>query len=72
MHHFLLNTPSGTSEILVGESLSMRLDTLDPAPVLLVDEHVLCEHQELFQAYRCISVPSGEAYKNLQTIEMPA
>lgn len=69
MHQITLETPSGNTEILVGENLSRGLEALDPAPVLLVDEHVLCEHQELFQAYRHISVPSGERYKNLQTVE---
>jgi len=69
MHQISLSTPSGNTEILVGENLSRKLETLDPAPVLLVDEHVLCEHQDLFEAYRCISVPSGEKYKNLFTVE---
>jgi 3-dehydroquinate synthase len=69
MHKILLDTPSGNTEILVGENLSNGLSALDPNPVLLVDEHVLCEHQDLFQAYRHISVPSGEKYKNLQTVE---
>lgn len=69
MHQIHLKTPSGNTEIIVGENLSKGLEALDPAPVLLVDEHVLCEHQDLFQAYRCISLPSGEQYKNLQTVE---
>lgn len=69
MHQITLSTPSGDTEILVGENLSRKLEALDPAPILLVDEHVLCEHQDLFQAYRCISLPSGEKYKNLHTVE---
>jgi len=69
MHQITVNTPSGNTRITVGENLSCMLDELDPAPVLLVDEHVLCEHQDLFKSYRCISVPSGEKYKNLHTVE---
>lgn len=69
MHQIVLKTPSGDTDILVGENLSRRLKTLDPDPVLLVDEHVLCEHQDLFRTYKSISIPSGETYKNLETVE---
>ena len=62
-------TPSGDTEISVGELLSGRLRTMDPSPILLVDEHVLCQHDDIFSQYRSISIPSGEKYKTLQTIE---
>lgn len=69
MHQITLNSPSARTEILVGENLSRKLETIDPAPVLLVDEQVLYEHRALFQAYTCISVPSGEKFKNLHVVE---
>ncbi|MEN8201125.1 MAG: 3-dehydroquinate synthase [Bacteroidota bacterium] len=69
MHQITLKTPGGNTEIIVGENLSRGLEALDPAPILLVDEHVLCEHQDLFQGHRYISVPAGERYKNLNTVE---
>jgi 3-dehydroquinate synthase len=69
MHQIKLNTPSGITEISVGENLSSALSTLDPSPILLVDEHVLCEHQDLFSCFQSISIPSGERYKNMQTVE---
>jgi 3-dehydroquinate synthase len=69
MHQIKLNTPSGITEISVGENLSSALSTLDPSPILLVDEHVLCEHQDLFSCFQSIAIPSGERYKNMQTVE---
>ena len=69
MHQIQLNTPTGNTEILVGEFLSNKLIELEPSPILLVDEHVLCQHNDIFGAYPCISVPSGEQYKTLQTVE---
>jgi len=69
MQQIPLHTPSGNTEIMVGTELSSGIARLDPAPVLLVDEHVFCQHHELFDSYNCISVPSGEQYKNLQTVE---
>ncbi len=69
MHQFKLTTPARDSDIVVGEHLSQRLVDLKPVPILLVDEHVLCQHNDLFNKYPCITVPSGERYKNLQTIE---
>ncbi len=69
MHQFTLNSPSGVTDITVGEDLTLKLQTLDIKPLLLVDEHVLCQHQDLFESYQSITIPSGEKYKNLQTIE---
>jgi 3-dehydroquinate synthase len=69
MHQIKLNTPSGITEISVGENLSSALSTLAPSPILLVDEHVLCEHQDLFSCFQSITIPSGERYKNMQTVE---
>ena len=69
MQQIFLKNPSGSSEILVGSGLSARISDLEPPPVLLVDEHVLCQHDDLFGKHQCISVPSGETYKTLQTVE---
>ncbi|MCK4746052.1 MAG: 3-dehydroquinate synthase [Bacteroidales bacterium] len=69
MHQIKLTTPSGSTEISVGEHLSADLAKLDPVPVLLVDEHVLCQHYDQFSLCQCITVPSGERYKTLETIE---
>ncbi len=69
MHQINLSTPTGNTEITVGEHLSGKLNKLDPSPILLVDEHVLCQHNDIFSEYESITVPSGERYKSLQTIE---
>ena len=69
MHQIKLTTPSGSTEILVGENLSSGLTKIVRPPVLLVDEHVLCEHQDFFDCFKCITIPSGEGYKNMQTVE---
>ena len=69
MHQIKLTTPSGNTEISVGENLSAGLKKLVPKPVLLVDEHVLCEHQDSFDSFQSISIPSGERYKNMHTVE---
>jgi len=69
MHQIKLTTPTGDTDIAVGESLSSGIRELDPAPILLVDENVLCEHNDIFSPYTCITVPSGERYKTLQTVE---
>jgi len=69
MHHIKLTTPSGNTSISVGKALSEGLAKLCPKPVLLVDEHVLCEHHDLFGCHTCLVVPSGETYKTLQTVE---
>lgn len=69
MHQLELTTPTGKTQIKVGEGLSAGLGELEPAPVLLVDEHVLCQHDDIFNPYTTISVPSGERYKTLQTVE---
>jgi 3-dehydroquinate synthase len=64
-----LTTPNGATDITVGEDLSAGLNKLKPVPVLLVDEHVLCQHYELFKPFSCITVPSGERNKTLETVE---
>lgn len=64
-----LNTPAGDTEILVGEELSAGLKKLDQDPILLVDEHVLCQHNDIFDSFRTITIPSGEAYKTLLSVE---
>lgn len=69
MHQIKMATPSGNTEILVGEKLSSGLSTIVRPPVLLVDEHVLCEHQDQFACFKNIAIPSGEPYKNMQTVE---
>ncbi len=69
MNEISLTTPSGDTAITVGGALSAGLGNLDPSPVLLVDENVFCQHHDLFSAHSCITVPSGEQYKTLQTVE---
>ncbi|MCK5065849.1 MAG: 3-dehydroquinate synthase [Bacteroidales bacterium] len=69
MQRMNLNTPAGGTEIVVGEHLSAGLKSLDKEPVLLVDEHVLCQHDDIFESFRTITIPSGERYKTLQTVE---
>ena len=69
MHQIKMTTPSGNTEIKVGENLSSGLSTIVQPPVLLVDEHVLCEHQDHFDCFKSIAIPSGERYKNMQTVE---
>ncbi len=69
MHQIRLTTATGSCDIVVGEGLSKGLHQLDPAPILLVDEHVLDQHHELFEPFRTITIPSGEHHKTLQTVE---
>jgi len=69
MNKINLTTPSGDTAISVGGGLSAGLGQLVPKPVLLVDEHVLCQHHDIFSPYTCLTIPSGEQYKNLQTVE---
>jgi len=69
MHQINLTTLTGNTAITVGNNLSEGLARLEPRPILLVDEHVLCEHNDLFSCYDCLVVPSGEPYKTLQTVE---
>jgi 3-dehydroquinate synthase len=64
-----LKTPAGSTEISVGEHLSSGLKSLEKNAVLLVDEHVLCQHHDIFGSFKTITVPSGEQYKTLQTVE---
>ena len=69
MHKINLTTPSGDTAISVGGGLSAGLGQLDPKPVLLVDENVLCQHHDIFSPYTCLTIPSGEQFKTLQTVE---
>ncbi len=69
MYQIKLSTPTGDTEIAVGEHLSGNLSVLKPTPILLVDEHVLCQHDDIFSGYQSIAVPAGERYKTLQTVE---
>ena len=69
MYRIRLQTGSGDTEIEIGEHLTARLGELAPAPVLLVDEHVLQFHPGLFENFRTIPVPAGEQHKTLQTVE---
>jgi len=69
MRKMNLITPAGSTEIIVGEGLSKKLKSLDGEFILLVDEQVLSHHRYLFKTFRTISIPSGEAHKNLQTVE---
>ncbi len=64
-----LSTPTGKTSIEVGEGLSEGLGKLSPKPVLLVDEHVLSHHHDIFSPFTCLPVPSGEQYKTLLTVE---
>ena len=64
-----LKTPAGCTEIIVGEGLSNNVKSLDRDFILLVDEQVLSHHGHIFETFRTIALPSGEAHKNLQTVE---
>jgi len=69
MQEVHLTTPAGVSEIVVGELLSSRLQMLEQEPILMIDENVLMKHHDLFEPFRSVIIPSGEPYKNLQTVE---
>ena len=69
MQEITLSTPSGDTAITVGSGLTGGIGKLKPKPILLVDEHVLCQHHDIFSPYQCITVPSGEQYKTMQTVE---
>jgi 3-dehydroquinate synthase len=69
MQELRLHTAAGSTEIIVGENLSDRLKSIEQELVLLVDEHVLCEHHDLFEPFRTITVPFGEGHKTLRTVE---
>jgi 3-dehydroquinate synthase len=69
MQQIRLRTPGGATDIRVGTGLSAELASLPGRPILLVDEHVLCQHHDLFSCYECISVPAGDRYKTLNTVE---
>ena len=70
MYQINLTTPAGATDIVVGELLSSRLRSLEQEPVLLIDENVLCQHTDIFEPYRSVTIPSGESYKTLQTVEI--
>ena len=69
MQQVKLTTPAGATEIVIGELLSSRLRTLEQEPILLIDENVLFQHHDIFEPFRSITIPSGESYKTLQTVE---
>jgi len=69
MRQIGLTTNSGKTDIAVGERLSEGLARLETTPVLLIDENVLRRHGDHFNKFQCISVPSGERYKTLGTVE---
>lgn len=69
MHQITLNTPSGNTDISVGRRLSEDLHKLKSKPIILIDENVLCEHNDTFCPHTCLVVPSGERYKTLETVE---
>jgi len=69
MHQLKLTTPAGATEIVVGELLSSRLQTLELEPILLIDENVLVQYHDIFEPFRSVIIPSGESNKTLQTVE---
>jgi len=69
MRELQLSTSTGTTEIVVGEHLTSRLQQLEMEPVLLIDENVLIQHHDLFEPFRSVIIPPGEPYKTLQTVE---
>jgi 3-dehydroquinate synthase len=69
MRQVKLTTPAGETDIVVGEHLSSRLRMLEHEPVLLIDEHVIVEHNDTFEPFRSVTIPSGESHKTLQTVE---
>jgi 3-dehydroquinate synthase len=69
MHQVNLTTPTGATEIYIGELLSSRLRMLEQEPVLLIDEHVLTHHYDTFEPFRSVTIPSGESHKTLKTVE---
>ena len=64
-----LTTPSAETEISVGEHLCSGLKSLDPLPVLLVDEQVMSLHGKLFDPFPVVLIPRGEQHKTLQSVE---
>jgi len=69
MQQVRLTTPAGGTEIIVGELLSSRLQTLELEPILLIDENVLLHHHDIFEPYRSLTISSGETNKTLQKVE---
>jgi 3-dehydroquinate synthase len=69
MQELQLSAPTGISRIVVGEQLTSRLQSLELEPVLLIDENVMIQHHDLFEPFRSVIIPPGEAYKTLQTVE---
>lgn len=69
MQALQLTTPAGCTDILIGELLSARLNSLEKEPILLVDENVLDQHEALFSPYKILPIPSGEQHKTLRTVE---
>lgn len=69
MQELQLSASNGISSIVVGEQLTSRLQSLELEPVLLIDENVMIQHHDLFEPFRSVIIPPGEAYKTLQTVE---
>ncbi len=68
MQNIRLKASSGTTDIVIGTGLSARIASLDPPPLILIDEKVLDLHAPVFSGYKCIAIPSGEAFKTLETV----
>lgn len=68
-HRIKLSTLLAETEISVGENLTGRLGSLDPVPVLLVDEQVMSLHGHLFDSFPVALIPSGEQHKTIRTVE---
>jgi 3-dehydroquinate synthase len=69
MQELQLSASTGTTEIVVGELLTSRLQLMEMEPVLLIDENVLIQHHDSFEPFRTVIIPPGESYKTLQTVE---
>ncbi len=70
MKELQLHIGDKLTSIVIGSGLVSKLSTLkERKPILLVDENVLKLHSELFAAYNCITIPSGEQYKTVTFVE---
>jgi 3-dehydroquinate synthase len=70
MKELQLHIGDKLTSIVIGSGLVSNLSTLKGRKlVLLVDENVLKLHSELFAAYSCITIPSGEKYKTVTFVE---
>ncbi len=70
MQKITLNTPAGSTEILVGERLSGHVfKRWNWNPSCWWMNMYCCQHHDIFESFRSITIPSGEVYKTLQTVE---